>query len=256
MRPMVIAGNWKMNKTSEDAKELAVYLKENYKSGGDIKVIVAPPFTSLKIVSETLKDSTIEVAAQNMFYEKDGAFTGEISPLMVKDSGAHYVILGHSERRKYFYETDDLVNRKVKVALDYHIIPIVCVGETLEERKEGRIFDKIGRQIEKAFAGIDEKDAKKIIIAYEPIWAIGTGETATPEQAEEVHSFIRKKITEKYGNDVGNYAIILYGGSVKPENAYSLLKEEDIDGALIGGASLKGESFLSIIEEGKRLEGE
>ncbi len=256
MRPIVIAGNWKMNKTSEEALELALYLKENFKPAGEIKVIVAPPFTSLKIVSDTLKDTIIEVAAQNMFYEKEGAYTGEISPLMVKDTGAHYVILGHSERRKYFFETDDIVNMKIKSAIDYHLTPIVCVGETLEERKAGEIFKKIGKQVDKAFNGIDKDIANKIIIAYEPIWAIGTGETASPEQAEEVHSFIREKINKKYGKDVSNYAIILYGGSVKPENAYSLLKKENIDGALVGGASLKGESFLKIIEEGKRLKGE
>ncbi len=255
MRKIVIAGNWKMHKTKEEALELVNQIKAGFKDNGEVKVIVAPPFTSLPYVREALKDTTIGIAAQNMFYEKEGAYTGEISPLMLKDVGVHYVIIGHSERRKYFCETDEGVNKKIKTALEYSLTPILCIGESLEERKSGKTFEKIETQLEGALRGLSSTDVKKIIIAYEPIWAIGTGETATPEQAEEVHSFIRKKIAQKYGNDVASYAIILYGGSVKPNNAFSLLREDNIDGVLVGGASLKGDSFLQIIEAGIRVSG-
>jgi len=255
MRKIVIAGNWKMNKTRGEALELVNSLKQGFKDNGEVKVIVAPPFTSLQTVSEALKDSTIGVAAQNMYFEREGAYTGEISPLMLKDVGVHYVIIGHSERRKYFYETDEIVNRKIKTAIEYSLTPILCIGESLEERKGGKTFEKIETQIEGALRGLDTDSVKKVIIAYEPIWAIGTGETATPEQAEDVHLFIRKKIAQMYGNSVANYAIILYGGSVKPNNAFSLMRENDIDGVLVGGASLKGDSFLEIIEAGIRVSG-
>ena len=255
MRKIVIAGNWKMHKTRSEALELVETIKKGFKDNGEVKVIVAPPFTSLLTVSEALKDSTIEIAAQNMFFEKEGAYTGEISPLMLKDVGVHYVIIGHSERRKYFCETDENVNKKIKVALDYSITPILCIGESLEERKEGKTFEKVEKQIDLAFKDISPENAKKIIIAYEPIWAIGTGETATPEQAEEVHLFIRKKIAKIYGNNIASYAIILYGGSVKPNNAFSLMRENDIDGVLVGGASLKGDSFIEIIKAGIRVSG-
>ena len=255
MREIVIAGNWKMHKTRGEALELVETIKKGFKDNGEVKVIVAPPFTSLLTVSEALKDSTIGIAAQNMYYEKEGAYTGEISPLMLKDVGVHYVIIGHSERRKYFCETDENINKKIKVALEYSITPILCIGESLEERREGKTFEKIERQIDAAFKNLTPEEAKKVIIAYEPIWAIGTGETATPEQAEEVHSFIRKKIEKIYGNDIATYAIILYGGSVKPNNAFSLMRENDIDGVLVGGASLKGDSFLEIIEAGIRVSG-
>jgi len=253
MRTKIIAGNWKMNKTREEAIDFSKKIKKNYRDDSNMKIIISPPFTSLEIVFETLKDTRIKVAAQNMFYEEEGAYTGEVSPKMIKDTGAQYVILGHSERRKYFYETDDTVNKKLKKALEFSLIPIVCIGENLDEREEGKAFKKIGKQIVSAMADIGKQQIKNVIIAYEPIWAIGTGKTASPEQAEEVHCFIREKIQKKYGNEVAEYAIILYGGSVKPHNAFSLMKKENIDGVLIGGASLDLESFLQIIEEARKI---
>jgi triosephosphate isomerase len=191
----------------------------------------------------------IKLGAQDVFWEDSGAYTGEISAPMLKDAGCTYVVIGHSERRQYFGETNETVNKKIKAVLSHSLFPIMCLGESLKERENGRTMEKVETQITKCLSGIEADEFKRIIFAYEPIWAIGTGLTATPDQAQEVHSFLRNKLAEKYGNEVSSCAIILYGGSVKPENTFSLLKEKDINGALVGGASLKADSFADIIKE-------
>jgi triosephosphate isomerase len=244
MRNWMVAGNWKMNNTTGESVTLAQSIKEAavHMTGGDI--VLAPPFTSLMTVYEITKGSRIWLAAQNIFYEDKGAYTGEISPAMLKDAGCAYVIIGHSERRKYFHETDEGVNLKVKKCLATGLKPIVCVGETEEERETGVTEFVIGMQVRKALIGIEKLD--NIVVAYEPVWAIGTGKNATPIEAEEVHCFIRNLLGETYGDAVNNVRI-LYGGSVTPENIEDLISMENIDGALVGGASLKSENFIGII---------
>jgi len=214
-----------------------------------VQLVVIPPFTALSEVGRVLKGSAVRVGAQNMHWEEEGAFTGEEAAPMLKDVGCAFVVIGHSERRQYFGETNETVNKKIKAALAHDLIPIMCIGETLEERESGSTMDKVAKQIAEGSDGLDTGQVRRIIIAYEPIWAIGTGRTATPYQAQEVHAFIRSRLAEKHGNDTASCAIILYGGSVKPENSYSLMKEKDISGALVGGASLKAESFSDIAKE-------
>jgi triosephosphate isomerase len=245
MRNWMVVGNWKMNNTTDESVTLAKSIKESvsHLTGSDI--VLAPPFTSLSSVHEVIKGSHVKLAAQNIFYEDKGAYTGEISPAMLKDVGCTYVIIGHSERRKYFHETDEGVNLKVKKSLNAGLKPIICVGETEEEREKGITEFVIGIQVRKALVGIEKLD--NIVIAYEPVWAIGTGKNATPIEAEEVHHFIRNVLGEKYGDAVGDVRI-LYGGSVTPENIGELIAMENIDGALVGGASLKSESFIGIIQ--------
>ncbi|MFQ6081847.1 MAG: triose-phosphate isomerase [Candidatus Aminicenantia bacterium] len=252
MHKPFIAGNWKMNKTLSEAVDLVSKLKEEIEGEETGEVVVIPPFTSLSEIKKIIIGSEIKLGAQNVFWKEKGAFTGEVSPVMLSDIGCQYVIVGHSERREHFGETDESVNLKIKSALRHSLMPIFCIGETLEERKKKKTISKIDHQIEEGLKGISEEEIKKIVIAYEPIWAIGTGQTATPEQAQKVHNFIRQKLAQKYGKRIASYAIILYGGSVKPENTYSLIKEKDIDGALIGGASLEAESFGKIIKEAWR----
>lgn len=238
-----------MFKTIPESEEL---VKGIYEAAGelqDAEIIVIPPFTALSKTTEWLEGSRVQTGAQNLFWEVQGAFTGEISPLMLKDVGCQYVLTGHSERRQYFGETNETVNKKIKAALQHELTPIMCIGESLEERNDGRTTAKMENQIEEGLDGLDNSEFQRIVIAYEPIWAIGTGLTATPEQAQEVHGFIRDKVTEKYGNESGSCGIILYGGSVKPANTYDLLKEKDINGALVGGASLKVDSFIEIVKE-------
>ncbi|HNZ57944.1 MAG TPA: triose-phosphate isomerase [Syntrophorhabdaceae bacterium] len=246
MRRWMIAGNWKMHNNKSEAVLLAKAIKEGTQgiSGGD--VVLAPPFTALQSVYETIVDSHVLLAAQNMYYEDKGAFTGEISPSMLKDIGCTYVIIGHSERRKYFHETDEAVNQKVKKSLATGIKPIVCVGETEDERNKGVTEFVVGVQVKKALYGID--NINEIVIAYEPVWAIGTGKNATPAEAEEVHRFIRNIIGDIYG-EVCNNTRVLYGGSVTSDNIGELINMEDIDGALVGGASLKSEGFIGIIKK-------
>jgi triosephosphate isomerase (TIM) len=246
MRNWMVAGNWKMNNTTAESVALVQSIKESvsHVTGGDI--VIAPPFTSLATVYEITKGSRVWLAAQNIFYEDKGAYTGEISPAMLKDVGCTYVIIGHSERRKYFHETDEAVNLKVKKCLATGLKPIVCVGETEEEREMGVTEFVIGMQVRKALIGIEKLD--NIVIAYEPVWAIGTGKNATPIEAEEVHCFIRSLLGETYGDAVNNVRI-LYGGSVTPENIEDLINMENIDGALVGGASLKSENFTGIIRK-------
>ncbi len=228
-----IAGNWKMHKIIPEAVDLVKALNEESSELADAEIVVIPPSTTLSEVSKTLEGSAIKIGAQNLYWEEKGAFTGEVSAPMLKDAGCQYVVIGHSERRLYFGETDETVNKKIKAALAHGLIPIVCIGELLEEREKGETINKVNSQINAGLEGLGKEQMSKIIIAYEPIWAIGTGLTATPTQAKEVHSFIREKLTEKYGNETASCAIILYGGSVKPDNAFSLLKEQNINGALV-----------------------
>jgi triosephosphate isomerase len=244
-----IAGNWKMHMTIPEALEFVKRLQETSSGIEAAQCVVIPPFTALSEVSKALEGSTVLLGSQNAFWEEKGAYTGEISAQMLKDAGCTFVVIGHSERRQYFGETNETVNKKIKATLAHGLVPIMCIGESLDEREKGETIQKVGTQITEGLNGLETADIRKIIIAYEPIWAIGTGLTATPDQAQEVHSFIREKLAEKHGNDVASYAIILYGGSVKPENTFSLLKEKDIHGALVGGASLKADSFAEIAKE-------
>lgn len=244
-----LAGNWKMYKTIPEAVEMVKALKEESPQLMDAELVVIPPYTMLNEVKKVIEGSNIQLGAQNIFWEEKGAFTGEVSPPMLKDAGCQYVTIGHSERRQYFGETNETVNKKIKAALAHELTPIMCIGESLEEREKGNTMDKVETQINSGLEGLGKDEIRRIVIAYEPIWAIGTGVTATPSQAEEVHNFIRKKLTEKYGNEIASYAIILYGGSVKPANTYSILKENNINGALVGGASLEADSFIQITKE-------
>ncbi|MCX7876904.1 MAG: triose-phosphate isomerase [Melioribacteraceae bacterium] len=248
MRKKIIAGNWKMNNDISGSINLITELKKGLNEKTNATVIVCPPFTSLETAQTLLKDSTIKYGAQNMYYEESGAFTGEISPLMLKSLGCDYVIIGHSERRTIFNESDELINKKIKSAIKNNLIPIFCIGETLEEREKGITFDICERQVRNGLEGISETELDNLIIAYEPVWAIGTGKTATSQQAEEVHLFIRNLIEKMYSKSLAEKIIIQYGGSVKPENAKELLSQPNIDGALVGGACLKADSFLKIIE--------
>ena len=236
-----------MHKTISEAIELANGLKRNLYNIGNVEIVICAPFTCLDAVSELISESNIKLGAQNMYWQEQGAFTGEISPLMLKDLGCKYVIIGHSERRHYFSETNETVNKKVKSALEHNLTPIVCVGEKLEERKAEKTFDIIRGHIINGLKDIPKEQLSKVVIAYEPVWAIGTGLTAKPEQAQEVHSFIRQLLSEISDNDTAQNITIQYGGSVKPENTKELIKQKDIDGALVGGASLKAESFAEIV---------
>lgn len=248
MRRKVVAGNWKMNMNLSGTIELISVIKnELSKSDSKTEVIVCPPFTSLETAVTVVKNSSIKVGAQNMHYESDGAFTGEISADMLKSVGCEYVILGHSERRTLFGESDEMINKKVKKALSSGLKPIFCVGETLEERESNLTEKVVEKQVKNGLSGISESELSELIIAYEPVWAIGTGKTASPEQAQEVHKFIRNLISKLYSNNLADNLVIQYGGSVKPDNAEELFSQPDIDGGLIGGASLKADSFISIV---------
>jgi triosephosphate isomerase len=242
-----IAGNWKMNKTVAEAIDLVKRLKASLSGIEGVEVAVAPPFTALFAIRNELEGSPIRLAAQNLFWEEKGAFTGEIAPLMLKEVGCHYVILGHSERRQFFGETDETVNRKVGAALGQGLKVIFCIGETLKEREEGKTFAVIERQVPGGLKDIRKEEMNSVVIAYEPVWAIGTGKTATPEQAEEVHRFIRQKLGQLYSKEIAEGVRIQYGGSVTPENVKGLMGQENIDGALVGGASLKSETFSKIV---------
>ncbi|MBD3415027.1 MAG: triose-phosphate isomerase [Candidatus Aminicenantes bacterium] len=247
-----IAGNWKLHKNISESIQLAKSIKQGTNKKEGAEIVIIPPYVSLSEVKKTLLKSNILLGAQNVFWEESGAYTGEISPSMIKDAGCDFVIVGHSERRQYFGDTDERVNKKVKAVLSAGLHPIVCIGETLEERENNKTMDKVRAQITKGLKGINQDQISDVIIAYEPIWAIGTGRTATPKQAEKVHEFIRNQLEEMVGKDTSSCAIILYGGSVKPKNAFSLIKEKNINGALIGGASLEADSFVEIIEEAKK----
>lgn len=246
MRTPIIAGNWKMNNTVGEAVKLVNDLKGRVKDA-KCEVVVCPTFVCLPAVVGAVKGTNIEVGAQNMYFEESGAFTGEVSPVMLKSLGVKYVIIGHSERRQYFAETDETVNKKIHAAFYHDLLPIMCVGETLQERESGKAFEKIGKQIRDGLQGLTTRQVSKMVIAYEPIWAIGTGKTASNEDANEVIRFIRDKVKEVFGSDTSEEVRIQYGGSVKPATIKGQMAQSDIDGALVGGASLKAEDFAAIV---------
>jgi triosephosphate isomerase (TIM) len=246
MRRALIAGNWKMYKTIAEAAALVDEIKQGV-AAAPADVLVAPPFTALPAVVAAAKGSPVAVAAQNMHSEKEGAFTGEVSPVMLRDLGVTHVILGHSERRQFFAETDEGVARKSKAALDHGLTPICCIGELLAEREAGRTMAVVGRQLDAILKTLTAEQTGRIVVAYEPVWAIGTGKVATPEQAQEVHAEIRKRIAEVHGAAVADGLRVLYGGSVKPDNVKGLMALPDVDGALVGGASLTADSFLKLV---------
>ncbi|OIO58577.1 MAG: triose-phosphate isomerase [Verrucomicrobia bacterium CG_4_10_14_3_um_filter_43_23] len=249
-----IAGNWKMNKNTAEAIALAEQIVLEYNDETTVNVVLCPPFTALSSVSKLLENSNVSLGAQNMHYEARGAFTGEISAEMLRDFFVSYVILGHSERRQYFAETDDFINKKVKAALESNMRPILCVGETGEERDNNQTLNVIHQQLEGGLAWISEKQMDRLMIAYEPVWAIGTGVTATPEMAQEVHAAIRQKIADLYSPSIAKKVPILYGGSMKASNAPALLEQPDINGGLIGGAALDARSFIELVECAKNAE--
>jgi triosephosphate isomerase len=250
-RKLIMAGNWKMHKAPAETR---LFVQELAGGLRDVKVscdvIIAPPFTSISAAVEGVLGTPILVSGQNMHWEDKGAYTGEVSGPMLKEAGCSHVIVGHSERRQYFGETDETVNLKLKAAMKAGLIPIFCLGETLEERQQGRTFSVVKTQLSGGMRDIAIDDPARFVIAYEPVWAIGTGQTASPEQAQEVHGFLRKEVASAYTSEVANKVRILYGGSVKPDNARSLMACEDIDGGLVGGASLKVEDFIGIITQG------
>jgi triosephosphate isomerase len=247
MRIPFIAGNWKMFKTRAEAEAFALEFKDLYQ-GTDIRAAICAPFTDLETLVKLFAGTGIGVGAQNVHFEEEGAFTGEVSVRMLEDIGVDYCIVGHSERRQYFAETNETVNLKLKKLLAGSIRPIMCCGESLEQRDSGVLFDFVKTQLVEGLAGISADDVKRVVIAYEPIWAIGTGRTATPEQAEEMCAFIRKTLIEMYDEETADEIIIQYGGSVKPANASEIMNQDEIDGALVGGASLKAADFMQIID--------
>ncbi len=251
MRRPIIAGNWKLNNTIKDSLELVTLLKRELIDVNDVTIVVCPVFTALDEVSDVLFESNIQLGAQNIYWEDAGAFTGEISAPMLKEIGVSYVIIGHSERRQYFGETNQTVNKRIKAALKHHLTPIVCVGEVLEEREQNRTFDVIKKQCEEGLAGFTAEEMERMVIAYEPVWAIGTGKTATSAQAQEVHLFIRNLLKKMFNEDVSSKICIQYGGSVKPENIAELIAQPDVDGALVGGASLKADTFAKIVKNSR-----
>ncbi|KRQ88038.1 Triosephosphate isomerase [Caloramator mitchellensis] len=246
MRRPIIAGNWKMNKTPREAAQLVLELRDKVKDA-KCEVVLCPPFTSLAQVITLVEDTNIKVGAQNMYYEENGAFTGEVSPIMLKEIGVSYVILGHSERRMIFKEDDELINKKVKAAFLHGLTPILCVGETLEEREQNRTFEVIKNQLEKNLDGIDAAKVEEMVIAYEPVWAIGTGKTATADDANQVIKFIRSEIRNRFGDSAADKIRIQYGGSVKSSTIKEQMAQSDIDGALVGGASLIATEFAAIV---------
>lgn len=252
MRRLVIAGNWKMYKNNREAVETLIELKNLIKDIKNVDIVIGAPFTCLSDIVKITEESNIKIAAENVYPKLEGAYTGEISPKMLKDIGVTYVIIGHSERREYFKENDEFINNKVKAVLEIGMTPILCIGEKLEEREEGKTIDVLTTQIKGGLFDVSKEDAKKVIVAYEPVWAIGTGKTATPEMAQETHKKIRNVLAEMFGKDTANDIVIQYGGSMKPENAKELLNQEDIDGGLVGGASLKADSFFEIIKLGNQ----
>jgi len=248
MRKLIIAGNWKLNNTNQEAIELVTLLKRELNDIVDVDIVVCPVSTALSDIQDVLNESNICLGAQNVYWEDSGAYTGEVSAPMLKDIGVQYVIVGHSERRQYFGETDEAVNKKTKAVLAHGLTPIVCVGEVLQERESDQTFEVIEKQCTGGLAGLTAEEVGKIVVAYEPVWAIGTGKTASPDQAQEVHHFIRTLLAKMHGDDVAQTVRIQYGGSVKPENSVDLMSQPDIDGALVGGASLKADTFSDIVK--------
>ncbi len=252
MRRPIIAGNWKMNKNVHEAIDLANRVKRGVCELGGIDIVLCPPYTALDEVYEVIVDTNIALGAQDVHWEKEGAFTGEVSCAMLKDVGCSYVIVGHSERRMYFHETNETVNKKLRAALACSLTPIMCIGETLAERKAGKTLDVIKDHVEKGLEGFNAGEAGRIVIAYEPVWAIGTGVNATKDQAEEAHRYVRELLAGLYSKDLAGAMRIQYGGSVKPDNIKELISEPDVDGALVGGASLKAESFIEIVKSSRK----
>jgi triosephosphate isomerase len=251
-RRYVFAGNWKMYKTVPEAVALVKAIRAGLdERPTDDEVVVFPAFTALHAAAQAAQGSRVGVGGQTMYWEKEGAFTGEVSPVMLKDIGCTHVLLGHSERRHVFGETDEAVGRKARAAWDHGLLPVACVGETLPERESGRTLEVVERQLEQALRYVTPDEVGRMLVAYEPVWAIGTGKVATPEQAEEVQAFIRKRIEVSHGDVPAEAVRILYGGSVKPENTAGLMIQGDIDGVLVGGASLKADSFLGIVRNGR-----
>jgi triosephosphate isomerase len=246
MRHPILAANWKMHKTAGEAKAFVARFLPRVEAARRVEIVLAVPFPVLDLVGRSLEASAVHLAAQNVHPEEQGAFTGEVSPGMLADVGCRYTIVGHSERRALFGETDEFVARKAAALLERDILPIICVGESLEDRDAGRAFDVVGTQLEGSLARVPDELACEIVLAYEPVWAIGTGRTATPEVAQETHAFIREQLTKRFGA-AGERIRIQYGGSVKPENVYTLMQQPDIDGALVGGASLDPEAFARIV---------
>ncbi|MBI3813298.1 MAG: triose-phosphate isomerase [Nitrospinae bacterium] len=246
MRKPLIAGNWKMNNSIAESLALVERLKVLLKDSSGVEILIAPPFTALAVVRDAIRGSNIKLGAQNIFWKDSGAYTGEVSPLMIRDLGCEYVIIGHSERREYFKESDEVVNKKIGTALRNKLKAIVCVGETLKEREDNRTMQVIESQIKRGLEGISTSELR-IVIAYEPVWAIGTGRNATPVQANEVHAYIRRLLSQIFSEDIASGIRILYGGSVKPSNSAELMSEKEIDGALVGGASLDADSFTQIV---------
>ena len=247
MRTPIVAGNWKMFKTVHEAVVFAKELKAVVKDVQGVEIVVAPTFVAVHPVAEALRNTNVGVAAQDLYWEKEGAFTGEVSAPMIKDAGAEYVIIGHSERRTLFGETDATVNRKIQAALAAALTPIVCIGETLAEREANQTFAILDRQVKDGFDAFTPAQVGEMVIAYEPVWAIGTGRTATSAQAQEAHAHIRTRIRQWFGGDAADHCQVIYGGSVKPDNIAELIGQPDVDGALVGGASLKADSFLAIV---------
>ncbi len=246
MRKPIIAGNWKMHKTIAEALQFVDQIK-NEVEGTDVEAVICAPFTLLKDIKEAVKGTNIKVGAQNMHYEEKGAFTGEVSAPMLKELDMDYVIIGHSERRQYFNETDETVNKKVKQAFAYDITPIMCVGETLEQREADKTKDIVKNQTQKGLADVKPDQVKSLVIAYEPIWAIGTGKTASSQEANEVIAYIREVVKEMYSEEISEEVRIQYGGSVKPSNVEEIMNESDIDGALVGGAALEATDFIALV---------
>src|SRR5216117_3405464 len=251
MRMPLIVGNWKMYKTVHDAVLFVKELKPVVKDVDDVEIVIAPPFTAVHAAAEAARNTNIGVGAQNLHWEREGAFTGEVAPPMIKEAGAEYVMVGHSERRRLFGETDAMVNRKVAAAIGAALTPIVCIGETLEERERDETFSVLDRQIKDGLDGFSAEQIADLVIAYEPVWAIGTGRTATAAQAGEAHAHIRKRLRQWFGGDAADRCHVIYGGSVKPDNIRELIAEPDVDGALVGGASLDVQSFASIIAKSR-----
>jgi triosephosphate isomerase len=247
MRIPFIAGNWKMHKTVQEAVVFVKELRRLVKDVTDVEIVVAPPFTALHAVAEAARNSNIGVAAQDLYWEREGAFTGEVSPAMIKEAGAEYVIVGHSERRRLFGEIDQIVNRKAMAALAADLTPIVCIGETLDERERQQTFAILDRQIKEGLKELTPAQVSDLIVAYEPVWAIGTGRNATAAQAEEAHAHIRGRLREWFGAEAADRCHVIYGGSVKPDNIRELIVQPDVDGALVGGASLDVASFAEIV---------
>ena len=250
MRQKIVAGNWKMNTTLNEGIELAKQVVKHSQESdtNDVKIVLAPPFTHLTELARVIEGTEISVSAQNSASEPKGAFTGEVAASMIKSTGAEYTILGHSERRAYYHEDEPVLTKKLALTLENDLTPIFCIGEVLKEREANNHFKIVKHQLENGLFHLSGEDFLKIVIAYEPVWAIGTGKTATPKQAQEMHSFIRQEIAKKYNVEIANETSILYGGSCKPSNAKELFANPDVDGGLIGGASLKAEEFLGIIQ--------